>query len=113
MENLGVNPTIKEVINATRKIANRKATSENKVPLGGYKYLSDDNFNHIYDVVFKFWAGNDDPPEFYKAKLCIIEKKGDLHLPKNYNPVCLIILPRLKTTTNHEQHHPQVVRKTP
>ena len=36
------------------------------------------------------WTGNDDPPEFHEAKLCIIEKKGDLRLPKNYRPICLL-----------------------
>ena len=50
-ENLGVTPTITEVRNATRKMTNRKASGENKVLLEGYKYLSDDNFSHLYDVV--------------------------------------------------------------
>ena len=66
---------ITEVRKATRKMANRKASGENKVPLEGYKYLSDDNFSHIYDVVVEFWTGNDDLPESHEAKLCIIEKK--------------------------------------
>ena len=62
----------------------------NKVPIEGYKYLSDDNFSHLYGVVVEFWTGNDDPPEFQEAKLCIIETKGDLCLPKNYRPICLL-----------------------
>ena len=62
------------MINATRKMANRKALGENKVPLEEYKYLLDDNFSHLYDVVVEFWMGNYDPEEFHKAKLCIIEK---------------------------------------
>ena len=90
MEIHGVTPTISEVKNATRKMANRKALGENKVPLEGYKYLSDDNFSHLYDVVVEFWTGNDDLPEFKEAKLCIIEKKGDLCLPKKYRPICLL-----------------------
>ena len=44
-------------------------------PLEEYKYLSDDNFSHLYDVVVEFWTGNDDPPKFHEAKLCISEKK--------------------------------------
>ena len=79
-----------EVRNATRKMANSKAAGENNVPLEGYQYLSDDNFSHLYDVVVELWRGNDDQPEFHKAKLCVIEKKGDLHLPKNSRPICLL-----------------------
>ena len=75
LENLGVTPTITEVRNATRKMANRKGSGKNKLPLEGYKYLWDDNFSHLYDVVVEFWMGNDDQPEFHKAKLCIIKKK--------------------------------------
>lgn len=67
-----------------RKMANRKAAGKNKVPLERYTYLPDDNFSHLYDVVVEFWRGNDDPPEFHEAKLCIIEKKVDLRLPKDY-----------------------------
>ena len=72
--------------NATRKMS----SGENKVPLEGYKYLSDDYFSHLYDVVVEFCTGNGDPPEFHEANLCIIEKKGDLRLPKNYRPICLL-----------------------
>ena len=54
LENLGVAPTITEVRNATKKMANRKAAGDKKVPLEGYKYLSDDNFSHLYDVVADF-----------------------------------------------------------
>ena len=71
-------------------MTNRKAVSENKVPLKGHKYLSDDNFSHLYGIVVEFRTGNDDQPEFYKTKLCIIEKKGDIRLPKNYRPICLL-----------------------
>ena len=89
-ENLGATRTIMEVRNATKKMANMKASGENKVPLEGYKYLSDDNSSHLYDVVVEFWTGNNAPQEFHEAKLCIIEKKGDLRLPKNYRPICLL-----------------------
>ena len=90
LENLGVTPTITEVRNATRKRANRKAASKNKVPLEGYKYLSEDNFSHLYVIVVEFWTGNDDPPEFHEAKLYIIQEKGDLRLLKNYKQSCLL-----------------------
>ena len=40
--------------------------------------------------VVELWTGNDDPPEFHEAKPCIIEKKGDTRLHKNYRPICLL-----------------------
>ena len=66
MENLGVTPTITEVRNATRKMANRKASGENKVHLEGYKYLSNDNFSHLYDVVVEFGQEMTTHPNFMK-----------------------------------------------
>ena len=78
LENLGVTPTITEVRNATKIMANRKAAGEKIVSLERYKYLPDINFTHLYNVVVEFWREDDDPPEFHEAKLCIIEKKGDL-----------------------------------
>ena len=74
LENLGVTPTITEVRNATKNMTNRKAIIENKVPQEGYKYLTNDTFSHLYDVVVEFWTGNDDPQYFHEAKLCIVEK---------------------------------------
>ncbi len=69
LENLGVTPTIAEVRKATTKMANRKASGENKVPLEGYKYLSEDNISQLYDVVVEFGTGNDDQHEFHEAKV--------------------------------------------
>ena len=69
LENLGIAPTITEVRNATRKMANRKASGENKVPLEGYKYLSEDNFSQLYDVVIECWLENNEPREFHESKV--------------------------------------------
>ena len=74
LENLGVTPTITEVRNETRKMANRKAAGENTVPVEGYKYLSDDNFSHLYGVVVEFWTGYDDPPDFMKQSYASLRK---------------------------------------
>ena len=47
-------------------------------------------FSHLYDVVIEFWMGKDDLSELHETKLCIIERKGDLHLLKNYMPIHLL-----------------------
>ena len=84
-------------------MANRKAASKKKVPLEGYKYLSDDNLSRLYDIVVEFWMGNDDLPLFHEANLCIIEKKGDLRLPKNYKPISLLDMTSKEIDASHLQ----------
>ena len=71
-------------------MANRKAAGENKIPLEAYKYLSDGNFDYFYGIIIDFWMFTNDPDEFHTAKLCILPKKGDLKLPKNYRGICLL-----------------------
>ena len=90
MEELGGAPHPLEVKNAMKKMANRKAAGENKIPLEAYKYLANANFDHFYGIIIDFWTHTNDPEEFHTAKLCILPKKGDLKLPKNYRGICLL-----------------------
>ena len=90
MEELGGTPHPREVKDTMHKMANRKAAGENKILLEAYKYLSDENFNYFYGIIIDFWMLSHDPDEFHTAKLCILPKKGDLKLPKNYRGICLL-----------------------
>ena len=65
-------------------MANGKAASDNKTPLEAHKYLTGDNFNALHDIIVDFWKETHDLYEFHVSRLCILAKKGKLHLPKNY-----------------------------
>ena len=71
-------------------MANRKAAGDNKIPLEAYKYLTGDNFNSFYSIIVDFWNDTHNPDEFHVAKLCILPKKGNLRLTKNYRGICLL-----------------------
>ena len=49
-----------------------------------------DNFDYFYGIIIDFWLLTNDPEDFHTAKLCILPKKGDLKLPKNYRGICLL-----------------------
>ena len=60
------------------------------------KNAKDDNSSHLYNIVVEFWTGNDNPPEFYKAKVCIVEKKDiSAHLRTTGQYVSLARPPKL------------------
>ena len=46
--------------------------------------------NNYITIVVDFWNDTHDPDEFHVAKLCILPKKGDLRLTKNYRGICLL-----------------------
>ena len=64
------------------RMANRKAAGDNKIPLETYMYVTGNNFNSFYTIIVDFWNDTHDPDEFHIAKLCVLPKKGNLHLPK-------------------------------
>ena len=83
-------PLPMEVKNAMTRMANRKAAGDNKIPLEAYKYLTGDNFDSFYSIIVDFWNDTHNPDEFHVAKLCILPKKGNLRLTKNYRGICLL-----------------------
>ena len=86
----GIIPLPVEVQNAMKRVANRKAFGDNKILLEAYKYLAGDNFDSFYTIVVDFWNDTHNPNEFHVAELCILPKKCNLCLPKNYRGICLL-----------------------
>ena len=72
------------------RMANRKAAGDNNPPLKVYKYLTGDNFDCFYTIIVGIWNDTHDPDEFHVAKMCILPKKGNLCLAKNYRGICLL-----------------------
>ena len=68
-----------------KRMANREADSDNKIPLETYKYLTGENFDSFYTIIVAFWNDTHNPDEFHAAKMCILPKKGNLRFPKNYH----------------------------
>ena len=86
----GIIPLPIEVQNAMKRMANRKAAGDNETSLKAYKYLTVDNSDSFYTIIVDFWNDTHNTDEFHVAKLCILPKKCNFCLLKNYQGICLL-----------------------
>ena len=75
LNELGVTPHPIEVREPMKKMANRKAAGENRIPLEAYKYLPNDNFDYFYGIIIEFWLLTNNPEDFHTAKLYILPRR--------------------------------------
>ena len=83
--------TFEEFITALRQQKERKAPGENGIPAEAYKYMDDENSELIHELLLLYWQNREyDIDEWHYSILNLIAKKGDLSLPKNWRPICLL-----------------------
>ena len=82
--------TMEELIWAIRKLKRDKAPGPDGVPVECYKDMQEDQLQIIFDLLNKWWEGQEIESEATRAQVILIFKKGDKNNLANYRQISLL-----------------------
>ncbi|MGH3053611.1 MAG: hypothetical protein ACRDL7_01375, partial [Gaiellaceae bacterium] len=90
-ESLAAQPTFDEFKSIVHRLKDRKAPGPNGIPIEAFKAMDNNNLRMMHKLMLDIWTEKrENPAEWHEIALKLIPKKGNLQLPQNWRPICLI-----------------------
>ena len=90
---LGVQPTVQELKDAIRSLANGKAVGSDEVSVELFKITLNGNPAlrwRLFDIVVRIWSGGEVPQQWKDASIMVLHKKKDRTECGNYRGILLV-----------------------